>query len=294
MSDINLPTGLRRVEDLWFPDADLIFRAEDTFFRLYGNFLGARSSVFRDMVAFPQPPVADGDSIDGIPIVRLHDSAAEVEVFLRAVFDSSFFMPPPAPVDFATVIGVLRLAHKYDVRYLFRRALSHLDSLHPTDLPVFLETASIFAKHHVHYPPGIVTDLIVLRVASEVGAIWILPTAYYNVCTYTIPEMLAAGEPWRTLGPHEQQICLTFYPEMIRAMASIHGYLNFIPQESCLSTQSCAVTVSEARGVMLNGIADSWGSDSLSELPFDGLCSQCSSIAQDPHAAAQEQFWDPG
>jgi hypothetical protein len=90
--------ALERVDDLWFPDANLILRAENQLFRIYSGVLGARSSVFRDMVAFPQPAHPEGDIMDGIPIVRLHDSAGEVEVFLRAVFDSRY-------VDLVVSIG---------------------------------------------------------------------------------------------------------------------------------------------------------------------------------------------
>jgi hypothetical protein len=79
---------LGRVEDLWFPDADLILRAENTLFRVHSGILCARCSVFRDMVTFPQPDNPESDTIDGNPVVRLHDLADEVEVFLRAVFDS--------------------------------------------------------------------------------------------------------------------------------------------------------------------------------------------------------------
>ncbi|KAJ7320757.1 hypothetical protein DFH08DRAFT_890153 [Mycena albidolilacea] len=57
---------------------------------------------------------------------RLHDSAEDVEVFLRAICDSSYFMPAPAPNDRPVVLAILRLSHKYDVPYLYKRALDHL------------------------------------------------------------------------------------------------------------------------------------------------------------------------
>ncbi|KAJ7453403.1 hypothetical protein FB451DRAFT_1000518, partial [Mycena latifolia] len=93
----------------------------------------SRSSVFRDMVAFPQLDVA-AESLESSPVVRLHGCAADVEVFLRAIFDSSYFMPPPEPVDIHVVLGILRLAHKYGIQYLYRRALRHLGTEYPTSL----------------------------------------------------------------------------------------------------------------------------------------------------------------
>ncbi|KAJ7658814.1 hypothetical protein DFH06DRAFT_443772 [Mycena polygramma] len=58
----------------------------------------ARSSVFRDMVAFAQPDTPNdfgSEKVDGCTVVVLHDSARDVEAFLRAIVDSSYFMPPP-------------------------------------------------------------------------------------------------------------------------------------------------------------------------------------------------------
>ncbi|KAJ7117221.1 hypothetical protein C8R43DRAFT_1037685 [Mycena crocata] len=64
-----------RSTDLWFPDADLILlRAENTLFRVYSGILSARSSVFRDMVGFPQPLQPEGETVEGHQVVRLHDS----------------------------------------------------------------------------------------------------------------------------------------------------------------------------------------------------------------------------
>ncbi|KAJ7664761.1 hypothetical protein B0H17DRAFT_835030, partial [Mycena rosella] len=110
-------------EDLWFSSDSLVIRADEKIFRVTKSILSARSSVFRDMVAFPQPSSAEAELIEGSPVVCLSDSAANVEVFLRAILDSSYFMPRPAPVELHVVLGILRLAHKYDVQYLYLRAL---------------------------------------------------------------------------------------------------------------------------------------------------------------------------
>lgn len=116
-------------------------------------------------------------------------------------------MPPPSRTDFETVIGVMRLAHKYDVVYLFQRALSHLDSMFPTDFSKFLHLNSDLEDYdcHVRFVPGNVdVDVMAFRAASEVGASWILPTAYYNIVGAL--DMLTATE--NILTPHQQQICL--------------------------------------------------------------------------------------
>lgn len=76
---------LRR--DVWFDDGNLILQTDDALFRVYSGLLAARSSVFKDMLAFPAPP--EGNlSHDGCPVVRIYDSTEDVRYFLNAIFDS--------------------------------------------------------------------------------------------------------------------------------------------------------------------------------------------------------------
>jgi hypothetical protein len=80
--------SLHQVDGLWFSNDTLVIRAENSIFRVSKSILAARSSVFEAMFEFPQS-TSDGDRMmDGSQVVRLHDSAAEVESFLRAIFDS--------------------------------------------------------------------------------------------------------------------------------------------------------------------------------------------------------------
>ncbi|KAJ7922465.1 hypothetical protein B0H13DRAFT_1865837 [Mycena leptocephala] len=84
----------------------------------------------------------DGEEIEGCSVVMLHDSAQDVTFCLRAIFDSSFFEPPPAKTDLA---AILRLNHKYDMQYSRRRALLHLDTGYPTSMAVY-ETVHVLFK----------------------------------------------------------------------------------------------------------------------------------------------------
>ncbi|KAJ7155723.1 hypothetical protein C8R46DRAFT_1116311, partial [Mycena filopes] len=220
---------LHRVPDLWFPNADLILRAEDTIFRVLSDILGARSTVFREMTAFPQPAESEGDVTDGIPVVRLHDSAAEVTVFLRAIFDSSFFMPPPSTAEFSTVVGILRLAHKYDVAYLFRRALSYLDQMYPHTFQELVDNSSGMTDYLVDFPDDVETDLIALQVVSEVGAPWLLPAIYYSICGVPAAQLFAAGERWNALAISQQQNCLRAQVEFTKAAIATHQFIANLP-----------------------------------------------------------------
>lgn len=76
-----------RVQDLWFDDGNLILKAENSLFRIYSGFLAARSSVFRDMLAFP-PPTEGNATLEGCPVVFVYDAPIDLTHFLRAIFDS--------------------------------------------------------------------------------------------------------------------------------------------------------------------------------------------------------------
>ena len=81
-----------RAPHLYFPDGNLILRAENTLFRIFAGLLAARSSVFKDMLAFSPPPPSgeEDETIDGCPVVDVYDEPRDLAVFLRAVFDSRF------------------------------------------------------------------------------------------------------------------------------------------------------------------------------------------------------------
>jgi hypothetical protein len=72
------------VQDLWFEDGTIIFQAENTLYRVYHGLLSAMSSVFKDMLSFPQP--VDQPRMQGCPLVGLPDSAEDVTNFLRGIF----------------------------------------------------------------------------------------------------------------------------------------------------------------------------------------------------------------
>jgi hypothetical protein len=40
------------------------------------------------MFTFPLPPSSDIETMEGVPVVILHDDPDELEVFLKAIFDA--------------------------------------------------------------------------------------------------------------------------------------------------------------------------------------------------------------
>ena len=77
--------SLERVSELWFDDGTIILQAGTSIFRVYKGLLAARSPVFLDMISMPEPDQME--LMEGCPLVRLEDSAEDLEYFLRCIHD---------------------------------------------------------------------------------------------------------------------------------------------------------------------------------------------------------------
>ncbi|KAJ7901242.1 hypothetical protein B0H14DRAFT_3852367 [Mycena olivaceomarginata] len=118
--------ALVKVDGLWFMTDTVVIRVKNKIFRVSRGILAAGSIVCNNMIVFPQPNSGETETMDGSPVACLHDSAEDVEAFLHAIYDSSYFLPAPAPNHLSAVVGILRLSHKYGCQYLNCRALEHL------------------------------------------------------------------------------------------------------------------------------------------------------------------------
>ncbi|KAJ7119143.1 hypothetical protein C8R44DRAFT_737968 [Mycena epipterygia] len=101
-------------------------------------------------------------------------------------------MPFPAPTTFDSILGCLRLSHKYEVGYLRRRALVHLSSGYRTTLAEADSTRlgynndpdpSRCASEIISWvwPDTPTYRLRIIQLAREVEALWTLPLAFYNI-----------------------------------------------------------------------------------------------------------------
>ncbi|KAJ6606004.1 hypothetical protein DFH09DRAFT_69 [Mycena vulgaris] len=289
------PDGLQRVAGLWFEDGNVIIQAGSDLFRVYRGVLAARSPIFQDMLGLPQPQKQE--SLEGCPIVHLPDAPTEVAVFLRALFDSAFFEPHPAPSEFHTIAGILRLSHKYDVAYLRRRALIHLSSLYSSTLAEWdiqqtswSATASIFA----------------IELAREVGAEWILPVAFYNLgaAAHNLGmKEIVSGIRYGSFPVKLSEIDLGFFLDgyLLQRDNEMSTILQFLHSpmlvSGCTGGSKCtlvrlgAVTKFQADRIEYPAIPlDIWGGDDWKRLST--ACSPCLKSLKQTHAAARQSFWN--
>ncbi|KAJ7642432.1 hypothetical protein DFH06DRAFT_608717 [Mycena polygramma] len=285
-----------QIDGLWFSnDPVVVLRAGESVFRVPKSILAARSSVFQAMFEFPQPAASDGEMtdvdevMDGSPVVRIHDSPKEVEAFLRAIFDSSYFMPPPAEIDCYEVLGILRLSHKYDVGYLHKRALCHLETIYP----IKLEQLGKIEHNNLDYDSDICGhDFAAIPVLHEVGANWLLPSAYYNLAAFEAELLLEAGEPWDQFPTKMQVTCMLGHD--LQMMATTRIFRAFTEFSTCASSDACNLAKFKA----LQRRGGFSGLQPLDEFVYRipllraALCAACAPQAEARYDLARAVFWN--
>ena len=78
---------LLRHNGLWFDDGNVVFRAQNTMFRVHKSILSRESAFFRDMFSLPQSG-GDKETFEGCPLVDAQDDADDIARFLSVIFDA--------------------------------------------------------------------------------------------------------------------------------------------------------------------------------------------------------------
>ncbi|KAF7978940.1 hypothetical protein HWV62_44155 [Athelia sp. TMB] len=163
--------------DIWYDDGNVVLQAENTQFKVYRGILAQSSPVFRDMFAFPQPPLEDAQLVDGCPVVHLSDSAKEVRYILRALSGqrlNAFAHKLP----FAEFAAFLCLGQKYDIEVLYLEAKRILFDMAPAELSAYYPQPQYVDRDDIEIPKAICMELVLL--ARRTGLLSILPYALYE------------------------------------------------------------------------------------------------------------------
>ncbi|KAJ7119090.1 hypothetical protein C8R44DRAFT_673414 [Mycena epipterygia] len=301
-----------RVQDLWFDDGNLVIQAGNSQYCVHRGILAARSSVFQDMLALPQPP--HSELVDGCPLVHLPDPATELTVILKAIFDPEFFMPFPAPTTFDNTVGCLRLSHKYGVDYLRRRALIHLASGFRTTLSEW-DSAAYEVNNPNRFPLEIRSwpwasdsdKIYAIQLAREVDALWVLPTAFYQVSaafkklgTAIFHGAFRNGVPTSISLEDQDSFVNGHNSQITSANVDILAFLSYPPSaniEGCAFPFQCTaerLSAIESSREMLREYPsiplDIWNSDDWDIL--QDVCPACLAVLRETHQHARQAFWD--
>ncbi|KAK7024852.1 BTB domain-containing protein [Favolaschia claudopus] len=292
----------QQVSKLWFAPELVIIRAGDRVFRVFTGILKQKSSVFADMFTFPQPSSdSEAEMMDGVPVVTVYDGPAEMEVFLQAIYDSEFFMPPPKETEIEHCLAILRLAHKYDVPYLRRRALEHFDTMFPISLPEFIhrlnesEPGKLFNKSDVDEAFDALVATI--AIATEVSASWLIPVVNYHLFRgWHIYDIITDGE-WLTLNEDQRAVTIRAHSGLTRHWHEIFGFVSIAKTENdaqCRDWAKCnRERLSASRWINSHFNEHSTAAlHILGERGWPKLCKSCLAEAKALHAAEKQKCWD--
>ncbi|KAJ7048740.1 hypothetical protein C8F01DRAFT_45899 [Mycena amicta] len=290
---------LVRADGLYFADCGLVIQAETTVFRVSRDFLGLNSTIFRDMLTLPTH--ADAETLDGAPLVRLPDAARDVDVMLRALLYSDFFYPPPLPTSLEILTSVLRMSHKYDIDILRKRALAHLDAIHPTSLaaldalPRGTRTWFTSDAEPVTAEGCIATILL----AREFSLDWILPLAFYRVCLFVFDRQIIDS----ALSSEDKATIVTGCRTLQgKESYGIVGFLSSPESEYCNDPDGCGGVRRTVRGALqyvrfcqevpkVDLPLEIWKEEHHQEA-LDLRCPECKPILRREAAKLRREFWN--
>ncbi|PPQ79528.1 hypothetical protein CVT25_003410 [Psilocybe cyanescens] len=317
------------VDDLWFHNIEnVVLQAEDHFFRVPPTLFFAKSSVFSDIyhkrdvssTSFftyayhgNDPKIIEQLGAPGCTIIKmLGVTAVEAATFLSALIDPEYFEGPPARETLEFILAIFKLASKYEVRFLRRRALAHLERVYPcSDIDDWdrREDFSTFSierqEFHCHPVSSTLTGTLnIIELCTAYNVPWILPTAFYECCLYDMKTLLAHPK-WKDCPgslPNDIKtriICgyLAHKEESSRVLAFLHTDLPHCENEQVCSNirrvelrKLC--TVREQPREMQDFLGKVWDMSDWDEFVSQGMCNSCLSCCKALHRAFRQVSWD--
>lgn len=132
--------------DHWYEDGNIILLARNTAFRLFKSMLIKRSQVMKDIISPSQPITvsrARGDAsseqsfFEGIPVVKIDDRPECFGLLLDALLPSDIARKPiSGNLAMGTLLGVARIAKKYQVQDVLAHTTRILENVLPTKQPL--------------------------------------------------------------------------------------------------------------------------------------------------------------
>jgi len=221
-----------------------------------------------------------------------------------------YFEPPPVRCTIEMAIAILKLSTRYEVEFLRRRALAHLESGYPTKLKAWdnrikhstfsLESRD-FGRNILMKSTSLHETLAVIEVAISCKAHWLLPAASYELGMHNI-YALVNHPNWRTLDQD-----LKAQLDIGRALQGlgfrrIFSFLN-IPAITNICSSPDAHTCLEARRKTRQKLDHEqwdnldplhmWHEEDWEAYPIlQESCNSCIQICQSKHERDRQHFWN--
>ncbi|TCD61649.1 hypothetical protein EIP91_008137 [Steccherinum ochraceum] len=129
---VTKPNEPKKHADLWFDDGNIVLVAGDTAFRVYRGVLAKRSEMFHDLFSLPQPE--GGEAMDGCSVLRLQESAADMERFLTVLFDGCKMWKEDKYTSWPYTHTIIQMSNKYQIDDLRLEAIDRLKERFPGDI----------------------------------------------------------------------------------------------------------------------------------------------------------------
>ncbi|KZP30453.1 hypothetical protein FIBSPDRAFT_814728 [Athelia psychrophila] len=278
--------------DIWYDDGNVVLQAGCTQFKLYRGILGENSSVFKDMVSFPQPPLVDTDLVDGCPVVHLSDSAEDVKYVLQSICQRKY-MSFGEKLSLAVLSAFIRLGRKYDIRDLYIEALKRLYIQFP-----ILE-GELVIEWTVVQEPASLFELITF--ARTTGMLSILPDVLYTCCQkYSASEIIGGingtDGSISSLRTEDQLTCLAGHRAICKSqLQTTYSWIYGNLAPGCITGAHCRVARRKfllAHFTLLApspiGGLDLWGHR---KFPTLQMCQFCIEYAKKKHANGRVEFY---
>ncbi|TCD68723.1 hypothetical protein EIP91_010007 [Steccherinum ochraceum] len=191
----------------WFKDGNVVLVAEKIGFRVYQGILAEYSDVFRDMFTMPQP--ADSEMVDQCPVVRLSDTASDLECILHALYDGASRYASGAEVlSFADVSAMINLGFKYQIAYIRDEAIRRLricfpDKLDDVQLAFGYDADGWFDfKETLPVSLEVQDAVAVVNLCHKYSLDFLLPAAFYccaQLSNKALADVIQQDDPEREL-----------------------------------------------------------------------------------------------
>lgn len=279
-----------RHEKFWFHDGSVILQVESKLFRVHQTILANHSEVFASLFEVPQP--AGEFSLEGCPIVVLHDNENDFEDLLHAVYNPSYFENLPRSADVETTLtfiqGILRLSTKYIIRNLRHRCITRLTSKFPCTFDDYC--AKSVASTHERFKSDVVMRAI--NIARESNVPTILPYAYYCVARMSMRRLMNEREG--DLGWKDKCQCMVGRERLRWAEMSIsYSFLILFERSQTCHTLTCAHTRGpHAEWHILEAAKSPNPLRAYSRWNLLNVCKDCEVHCQERHLAGRKQVWE--
>ncbi|KAF5340565.1 hypothetical protein D9611_007302 [Ephemerocybe angulata] len=285
--------------EVWFSDGNIVLQAQNVQFKVHKSVLAKHSPVFADMLEMPH--ANDEPTVDGCPVVELHDSAQDIKHMVLTLYGDKAYVNVEGGLSMEVVAAMIRMGRKYDIEHVKEGGLSRLKRVFPQQLADwdrnFDEGEGLYLHTITCGPDERILDLAIkaIELAHECDIKSILPACYLIVCRdHTFREEDTPKIPATALGP-----CALGRAELLRLqLQTMYDWPTALGVvEGCLQEPEC-LAIGKELMVWL------WQYARLSQTFFqwkqvaksygyliEDLCTICLSAARRNHDRGRVTLW---